>query len=113
MRNNFNTKNNSYNYHLNSKKIVSKKTKTLATEVTYLTTKGEFYRINFVTKKYLDLVLWKKKNFNAPYFTIPNMVIVDEINNEKIQTAMKDLIINVKVRQQNQSFLVKRLYDCH
>jgi hypothetical protein len=109
MRNIFKNKYSKNNYH---KKIIGREysnTNTLATEISYINPKGEQYRINLVTKKYIDLIFWKDQNIKSPYLYFPNMVIVDEINKEKIKT-IKDLIKEGRLETQGHSSLDKKLF---
>ena len=110
MRNIFKTRYNKNNYQKNSIENEFSNTNTLATEISYITPKGEQYRINLVSKKYLDLIFWKDQKNNSPYLYFPNMVIVDEINNEKIKATIKDLIKDGKIEPQRGSSLDKKIF---
>ena len=72
-----------------------------ATEVVLTTRKGERYSANFTTKGYIPYIFEKNKRTgecaDGTYFCMPDMIIVEKIDERNIQITIDDLIKNLEI----------------
>ena len=71
-------------------------------EVRLTTRDNQEYYADFVSKNFIDYVFKKNKRTgecaNGTYFSIPNMILVEKINEENIKKTIDSLIENLEIK---------------
>ena len=111
---------NNYNFEI---KIADPKLfdpKKEAVEVILTTDSGREYYAGFITKDFINYMFEKNKRTgecsNGTYFTMPKMIIVEEISRKNIKKTIDDLISNFELKDYFssmgliKSFMQKRFY---
>lgn len=71
-------------------------------EVRLTTKDGQEYQANFTARKFIDYMFEKNKRTgecaNGAYFCMPEMIIVERIDDSHIKSTIDDLIKNLEIQ---------------
>jgi 23S rRNA A1618 N6-methylase RlmF len=106
----YNGKYDNYNFKINWDSDELYDPKNEALDVSLFTKDGQEYHANFTTKNFIDHMFEKNKRTgecaNGTYFCMPDMIIIEEINDKNIKATIDDLIKNLAVDE-----FFKELHD--
>ena len=74
-----------------------------AIDVRLRTTEGREYTANIVTPKFIEGMFEKNKKTGecatGAYFAMPDMIIVNKINNDNVRRTIEDMIVNKEINK--------------